>query len=82
MKATVIKIGNSRGVRIPKPLIDESGLSDAVEITAEKGKIIITNASSPREGWEAAAAVMAARSEDALLDGPVATTFDDQEWQW
>ncbi len=44
MKASIITIGNSKGVRIPKPLLEESGLSGNVEIRAVKGKISIVNA--------------------------------------
>jgi len=44
MKASIIKIGNSRGIRIPKPLLEESGLNEAVEIKAKKGEIRITPA--------------------------------------
>ena len=41
MKTSIITIGNSKGVRIPKPLLEESGLSDMVELKATKGKITI-----------------------------------------
>lgn len=41
MKAAIISIGNSKGVRIPKPLLEESGLSDEIEIKAKKGEIKI-----------------------------------------
>lgn len=42
MKASIIKIGNSKGIRIPKPLLEESGISSDVEITSKKGSITIT----------------------------------------
>lgn len=42
MKASIVAIGNSRGIRIPRPLLEESGLGSDVEITAKKGKITIT----------------------------------------
>lgn len=44
MKASIITIGNSKGVRIPKPLLEESGLSGDVELKATKGKISIVAA--------------------------------------
>jgi antitoxin component of MazEF toxin-antitoxin module len=44
MKASIVTIGNSKGIRIPKPLLEESGLGVAVEIKAKKGEIRITNA--------------------------------------
>ena len=44
MKAAIITIGNSKGIRIPKPLLEESGLLKSVEIKAKKGEIKITPA--------------------------------------
>lgn len=41
MLTTLIPIGNSRGIRIPKPLISESGLEDRVELRVKKGEIRI-----------------------------------------
>ena len=44
MKGSIISIGNSKGIRIPKPLLKESGLNETVEIKAKKGEIRITPA--------------------------------------
>lgn len=79
MKARLIRIGNSRGVRLAKPLLEEAGLTDAVEIRAQHGAVIITPVVSPRAGWAAAAA---ARPPEGLLDTPTPTRFDDDEWVW
>jgi len=48
MNTSIIRIGNSKGVRIPKPLLEESELDDRVVITAKKGEIRITAAKKPR----------------------------------
>ena len=82
MKARIVRVGNSRGVRLPKPLLDEAGLPDEVEIHAEPGRIIIQSALRPRAGWAEAAREMAERGEDALLDEPTNTAFDEAEWTW
>jgi antitoxin MazE len=82
MKARVVRIGNSRGVRLPKPLIAEAGLPDEVEIRARNGAIIISAASRPRVGWAEAAKRAHIRDEDRLLDAPTRTRFDDDEWEW
>lgn len=82
MKARIIRVGNSRGVRLPKPLLEEAGLPDEVEIRAEPGRIIIQSAVRPRAGWAAAARQMAERGEDALIDAPTPTEFDAEEWTW
>ena len=79
MKARLIRIGNSRGVRLAKPLLAEAGLTDDVEIQARDGALIITSAVVPRAGWAEAAAHRAAAG---MLDAPSATRFDDEEWEW
>jgi antitoxin MazE len=75
-------VGNSRGIRIPKPLLDQAGLPEEVVLHAEPGRIVIEAAERPRAGWAEAARTMAERGDDALLDPPVATRFDDEEWEW
>ena len=44
MITTIISIGNSRGIRIPKILLDESGLDNEVELEVKKGEIRIVPA--------------------------------------
>ncbi len=82
MKARIVRVGNSRGIRIPKALLDEAGLAEDVELHAEPGRIVIETINRPRAGWADAARLMAARGEDGLLDPPTATQFDDEEWEW
>lgn len=82
MKAKLVRIGNSRGVRIPRPLIEEAGLTDEVELEVKRGSIVISPAISPRMGWEEAAKSLRQRGEDQLLDAPVPTHFDEREWTW
>jgi antitoxin MazE len=82
MKTRLVRIGNSRGVRIPKPLIEEAGLSDEVELRVRKGSIVILPITRPRAGWAEAAELMRQRSQDLLLDEPTPTEFDEKEWRW
>jgi len=82
VKARLVRIGNSRGVRLPKPLIEEAGLSDEVEVRVQDGALVITAARRPRLGWTEAARRMRERDEDRLLDEPAPTRFDDHDWQW
>jgi antitoxin MazE len=89
MKAQLIKIGNSRGVRIPKAVIEQVGLQDEIVLDVRNGELAIRPAKrskkrNPREGWEEAAKLMAARGDDALIDGPLPalTSFDHEEWEW
>ncbi|MGQ0809728.1 MAG: AbrB/MazE/SpoVT family DNA-binding domain-containing protein [Nitrospiraceae bacterium] len=82
MKAHIVRIGNSRGIRLPKTLLQEAQLEDEVELQAEPGRILIFKTAQPRAGWAEAARRMRARGEDRLLDAPIATRFDQEEWKW
>jgi antitoxin MazE len=82
MKTKIVRIGNSRGVRIPKPLLEQAGLEENVELRVVESGIIIRGADAPRTGWGEAAERLGARGGDALLDGPVATDFDKTDWVW
>lgn len=82
MKTRIVRIGNSRGVRLPKALIEEAGLGEAVELLLEAGGIVIRPAAVPRAGWAAAAASLAGVEGGGLLDAPTATRFDEKEWAW
>jgi antitoxin MazE len=82
MRAKLVKIGNSRGIRLPKPVIEQVGLEGEVELEVREGEVVISPARAPRSGWEEAARTLAARGEDRVLDEPIATAFDDEEWSW
>jgi antitoxin MazE len=80
MKARLVRIGNSRGVRLPKSLIVQAGLTDEVELHVRDGAIILERATTPRSGWAEAAKQMRERDEDLLLDSVPPTHFDEEEW--
>jgi antitoxin MazE len=82
MKARLIRIGNSRGVRLPKPVIEEAGLTEDVDIRVKDGAVVITPAAKPRAGWADAARLAAERGDDRPLDTPTPTRFDGEEWEW
>jgi antitoxin MazE len=82
MKSRIVQIGNSRGIRLPKVLLEQAQLTDEVELDAEPGRIVIRRGSRPRTGWAGAARKMRERDEDRLLDPPTATWFDEKEWEW
>jgi antitoxin MazE len=83
MKTKLVRIGNSRGVRLPRPLIDAVGFIDEVEVTVEGSALILRPATPhPREGWEEAFRAMHSAGDDQLLDEPTPTEFDESEWEW
>lgn len=81
MKARLVRIGNSRGIRLPKPVIEEAGLGDDVDVRVKDGAVIIKPATR-RSGWAEAARRAREQGENGLLDQPTSTRFDDEEWQW
>jgi antitoxin MazE len=81
-KTRIVRIGNSRGIRIPKTLLDEAALPAEVELYAQPGRLIVQATRRPRSGWAAAAKRMRDRDADRLLDESTATTFDREDWEW
>jgi len=83
MRTELVRIGNSRGVRIPKPLIEQCGLGDTVELRVENDCLVISPERRPRQGWgEAFRAAGAAVRDDLLLETAEPNEFDSMEWQW
>jgi antitoxin MazE len=83
MRARVIKIGNSQGLRIPKPILEQTGIMDDVEIEVEKNQIIIRPVKNAREGWDAAFKIMGGKGDDEpIIDDGISNSWDEDEWQW
>jgi antitoxin MazE len=83
MKARLVQIGNSRGIRLPKPLIEQAGLDEDVELLVRHGGILIEPVrDSPRSNWKVAAQRLHADGGDQLIDPPATTDFDEDEWEW
>ena len=82
MRARVIKIGNSQGLRIPKPILEQTGIMDDVEIEVEKDRIIIRPVKNAREGWDKAFSTMGERGDDSPLIDDFSNSWDEEEWQW
>jgi antitoxin MazE len=81
MKVDIIPIGNSKGIRIPKTLLEQCGFGKSVEVEVENNRLVLSPIVPLRCGWEDAFKAMAANQDDKLLDTP-ATAFDESEWQW
>lgn len=74
MEIKVINIGNSKGIRLPKALLEQYNISDTLELILEKGRIILKPISVPRKGWEKSFEQMHKNGDDTLLIDDV---FDD-----
>ena len=81
-KTRIVRIGNSRGIRIPKTLLDEADLPEEVELHAEPGRLIVQAVRRPRSGWATVARRMRTTGDDRLLDESTSTKFDREEWEW
>ena len=83
MKTKLVQIGNSKGVRIPKPLIEQSGLSEDIELILKDNEIILRSANGPRKDWEQAFKKMAEQGDDQLMHPEIAefhNNWDETEW--
>jgi antitoxin MazE len=83
-KTHIVKIGNSRGIRIPKLLLDQTELGDEIEIEAQGDKLVIRPVRGPRRGWDDKFIEMAGRGDDKLLDSEIVSlnSWDKDEWEW
>ena len=84
VQTRIVKIGNSQGIRIPKWLLEQSGLGENVILEVQGNQIIIRKAKHPREGWAEQAKLMAERGDDKLEDWdvPWLDSWDEEEWEW
>jgi len=81
MRARVIKIGNSQGLRIPKAILEQTGIMDDVEIEVEKNRIIIRPVKNARAGWDKAFKTMGEKGDDKPLidETDISNSWDEEE---
>jgi len=82
IRTKVVKIGNSRGIRIPRPILEQAGLSDEVELKVEGNRLVIHAVEHPRRDWEDRFAAMAESGDDHLIEGLIPTQWDEEDWIW
>jgi antitoxin MazE len=80
-KTRIVQVGNSQGIRLPKAMIELSGIKEHIEIEVKDRQIIITAASKARVGWGDAFAQMASNG-DELAPLTVSNSWDETEWTW
>jgi antitoxin MazE len=82
MLVSVIQIGNSRGIRLPKAILDQLNISEKLDLEVENQQIILKPVQDkPRHGWSDAFKEMASLKEDRLLI-PEASETEGFEWEW
>lgn len=82
MDARLVQIGNSRGIRIPKALVEAARLDAPLRLRVVDSGLLIERVNDPRTGWTDAARELAERGDGGLLDDPVPTAFDESDWEW
>lgn len=83
MRVDIVRIGNSRGVRLPKAILDQCGFKEQAELEVRDGELCLRPIRRAREGWdEAFAKAVAAEGQDDLLMGDISNDFDKTEWKW
>jgi antitoxin MazE len=81
MEVSVIKIGNSRGIRFSKTIIERYNIRDAVDMILDKGQIIIKPLVKPRKGWDKAFIEMHANGDDKLIIPDIFEEENLEEWK-
>jgi len=83
MKAQIIQIGNSHGVRIPKALLEESKLAGEVQLEVHSGGMLIRRSRKPRANWdERFTSLIEHGEDDQVVDADPPNAFEKKEWQW
>ena len=80
MELKIIKIGNSKGLRLSKTILDRYNIKDKVEVIFEKGYIILKPVTKPRKDWEKAFKEMNENGDDHLLFNDVFENENLEEW--
>ncbi|MDF9795049.1 antitoxin MazE [Catalinimonas alkaloidigena] len=78
MEVSIIQIGNSRGLRLNKSVLDKYNIKDKVEVILEEGQIILRPIDTPRKGWNEAFKEMHENQDDQLLLDDV---FEDESFE-
>ncbi len=81
-KTHIVRIGNSRGVRIPKVWLDQLDMNGEVEMAIEADRLVLRSSRLPRQGWEEQFCAMHEQGDDRPVDEFPAPAWDESEWEW
>lgn len=82
MKTQIIKIGNSKGIRIPKPLLKQSNLDGEVELEVHDEGLLIKSSSKPRHNWARAFQEMSENDSDEMVIEDSPNKYEKEHWRW
>lgn len=80
MEVSIIQIGNSRGLRLNKSILERYNIKDKVEVILEQGQIVLRPVDTPRKGWDEAFKEMHANQDDQLLMDDIFEDENFDEW--
>ncbi|WP_108425760.1 AbrB/MazE/SpoVT family DNA-binding domain-containing protein [Flagellimonas amoyensis] len=80
METAIIKIGNSKGLRLSKTILEQYNIKDKVELILEKEQIILKPIASPRQNWEKEFRKMNENGDDKLLMNDMFEDENLEEW--
>ncbi len=80
MELSIVQIGNSKGIRLSKTILEKYDIKDTVEVILEKGFIVLKPKANPRKGWDKAFKKMHDRGDDNLLMNDVFEDENPEEW--
>ena len=81
METNIIKIGNSKGLRLSKSILEQYKINDKIEVILEKGRIILKPIENPRKNWEVSFKQMRKENDDQLLIDDVFIDEMPEEWK-
>jgi antitoxin MazE len=81
IQVPLTRIGNSRRIRIPKPLIEQCGLGDEVELRVTDHGLVVAPHRPIRSGWKEAFRAEKSAGKSLLLS-EIPTAFDGEDWEW
>ncbi len=81
MKQRIIKIGNSKGLRLSKSILERYNIKDEIELIFEEERIIIKAVDTPRKNWTEKFIEMQLNDDDAIIIDDVFEDDSFEEWQ-
>lgn len=81
MNLSLVAIGNSKGIRLPKAIIDKYQFQDSIEMILNEDHIILKPMTKPRKGWDQAFDKMRKAGDDKLLLPDVFEDEDFESWK-
>jgi len=82
IRSKIVRIGNSRGIRIPSTILQQLGLNGEVALRVDGNHLLIEVFNHTRKGWEVSFAEMTKKSDDLFIDQVSTTKWDEEEWSW